>query len=418
MGHDPFTLSKVDETEALSAIKQWSCPLQGFADLEPLVQRIGDAKLVLLGDATHGTHEFYTWRSYLTKRLIREKGFSFIAVEGDWPDCYNVNRYIKDYPGCSGKAYDALHTFDRWPTWLWANWETIELAEWLRGGNNALPATRRVGFYGLDVYSYSFEPYRTGDGPAYARAADFVPELCQPEVAGLLKTVRQKMTAWPGDHEDAFNTEQNARVAVDAGPYYRTVLLGGPHGWNIRDRHMTDTLDRLLRYHGPDARAIVWAHNTHVGDARATDMTEEGMYNMGELLRMEHGEKEVVLVGFGTGQGATIAARHWDDPMQVMNLPPARRQSWEDLLHMASPGNKLLLMDDLTSNDMLMETHLGHRAIGVLYDPAHDRSDNYKPTILPMRYDAFIYLDRTTAIYPLHLEPRGHETPGTYPFGA
>lgn len=444
MEHYHPALSTTGEAEALDAIKQWSYPLHGFADLDPLVERIGDAKLVLLGEATHGTHEFYAWRTQLTKRLIREKGFNFIAVEGDWPDCYNVNRFVKSYPGTPEKALDVVHSFDRWPTWLWANWETIALAEWLRGGNNALPETKKVGFYGLDVYSlwesmqsimeylaatdpaargvaetayHCFEPYRAGNGAAYARASQFVPEQCQLEVVDLLKTVRQKMNTWPGDPEEVFNIEQNAFVAVDAEQYYRTMLRGGPHGWNVRDRHMTDTLLRLLRFHGPEAKAIVWAHNTHVGDARATDMTDEGMYNIGELLRMHRGDNEVVLVGFGTGQGATIAARHWDDPMQVMNIPAASGQSWEDLLHKASPGDKLLIMDDLASNDMLMETHLGHRAIGVLYNPAYDRSQNYVPTILPMRYDAFIYLDRTTALYPLHLAPRGHNTPETYPFG-
>lgn len=179
---------------------------------------------------------------------------------------------------------------------------------------------------------------------------------------------------------------------------------------------MADTLDRLLKFHGENAKAIVWEHNTHIGDARATDMVDEGMYNIGELARMQHHDKGVVLVGFGSYKGSVMAGRSWGAPMQAMQLPEAMEGSWEYLLHKSGQNNKLLIMDDFTACDMLMENHIGHRAVGVVYNPAYEQYGNYVPTVLPLRYDAFIYLDETQALHPLHLKPNGHLVPDTYPF--
>ncbi len=438
------TTPAFDEQEAVGAIRQSSWPLKSKADLTPLFERIGDARIVMLGEASHGTHEYYMWRAYITRRLIQEKGFNFIAVEGDWPDCYRVNRFIKGYDQDSKGAFQVLHAFDRWPTWMWANWEMVALGEWLQAYNKGLTAGRKAGFYGLDVYSLwesmesimqylkkvdpsamkvaedafrCFEPYREGDGNAYARATQFVPDVCGAEVVQLLKEIQRRMPAYNTDHENVFSAEQNALVAVGAEKYYRTMIQGGPHSWNIRDRHMADTLDRLLRLHGDNSKAIIWAHNTHIGDARATDMVDEGMYNIGELARMEHNDKGVVLVGFGAYKGSVMAGKSWGAPMQSMQMPEAIRGSWEYLLHRADPANKLLIMDDLAHNDMLMEHHLGHRAVGVVYHPQFEQYGNYVPSILPLRYDAFIYLDETNALHPLHLEPKGQEVPETYPFG-
>ncbi|HVS95617.1 MAG TPA: erythromycin esterase family protein [Puia sp.] len=432
------------ETEVVSAIKQWAYPVRNKEGLQPLFDRIGDARIVMLGEASHGTHEYYQWRTAITRRLVEEKGFNFIAVEGDWPDCYRLNRFIKGYEPDIRTPFEVLHEFNRWPTWMWANWEVVALSDWLSKQNMGHSAAARVGFYGLDVYSLwesmesilrylektdpaalqvakgayrCFEPYRAGDGGAYARAAQFVPDVCGSEVVELLKEIQKRMPLYNTDHENVFNAEQNALVAVGAEKYYRAMIEGGPHSWNIRDRHMIDTLDRLLRFHGPDSRAVVWAHNTHIGDARATDMVDEGMYNIGEIARMEHQEKGVVLVGFGSYKGAVIAGRAWGAPMQTFPLPEARKGSWEYLLHQAGAENKLLVMDDLMNNDMLMEHHIGHRAVGVVYNPAYEQYGNYVPSILPMRYDAFLYLDETTALHPLHLAPKGHEIPETYPFG-
>lgn len=434
----------LNETEIISAVKQWAYPLQSKADLQPLFDRIGDARIVMLGEASHGTHEYYTWRTHITKRLIEEKGFNFVAVEGDWPDCYRLNRFVKGYDFESKSVFHVLHAFNRWPTWMWANWEIAALAMMLQKHNAGLPANKKAGFYGLDVYSLwesmesimqylkktdqdalkvaeeafqCFEPYQKDEGQSYARASQFVPELCQTEVVELLKKIQQKLPTYNTDHENVFSAEQNALVAVHAEKYYRAMIKGGPHSWNIRDRHMADTLNRLLKFHGENSKVIVWAHNTHIGDARATDMVDDGMYNIGELARMELYDKGVVLVGFGSYKGSVIAGRSWSAKMQAMEIPLAKKGSWEYLLHKAGSVNKLLLMDDFEGNDMFMENHIGHRAIGVVYNPQYEQYGNYVPTILPLRYDAFIYLDETMALHPLHIEPDGHQMPETYPFG-
>ena len=435
---------KLNETDIVETIKKSAYTLKSKADLQPLMDRIGDAKIVMLGEASHGTHEYYTWRTHISKQLIEEKGFNFIAVEGDWPDCYRLNRFVKGYDTDSKSAFKVLHAFNRWPTWMWANWEIVALADWLYQHNISLPSNKKVGFYGLDVYSLwesmesimkylrstdpsalkiaeeaynCFEPYRKDEGSSYARASQFVPELCQQEVVDLLKEVRQKLPTYNSDHENVFSAEQNALVTVNAEKYYRAMIKGGPHSWNVRDRHMADTMERLLNFHGDDSKIIVWEHNTHIGDARATDMANEGMYNIGELARMQHHEKGVVLIGFGSYKGTVLAGKSWGAEMQVMLLPEAKPGSWEYMLHKAGSENKLLIMEDFLHNDMLMENHLGHRAVGVVYNPAYEQYGNYVPSVLPMRYDAFIYLDETKALFPLHIKPDGKQIPETFPFG-
>ncbi len=434
----------INESAIIQSIKQSAYPLKSKADLQPLMDRIGDARIVMLGEASHGTHEYYTWRTHISKKLIEEKGFNFIAVEGDWPDCYRLNRFVKGYDAKNKSAFKVLHAFNRWPTWMWANWEIVALADWLYQYNTTLPANKKVGFYGLDVYSLwesmesimkylkstdpsalkiaeeaynCFEPYRKDEGSSYARASQFVPELCQEEVVDLLKEVQLKLPTYNTDYENVFSAEQNALVTVNAEKYYRAMIKGGPHSWNVRDRHMADTMERLLNFHGDDSKVIVWEHNTHIGDARATDMVNEGMYNIGELARMQHHEKGVVLVGFGSYKGTVMAGKRWGAEMQVMQLPEAKPGSWEYMLHKAGSENKLLIMEDFLHNDMLMENHLGHRAVGVVYNPAYEQYGNYVPSILPMRYDAFIYLDETKALHPLHIKPDGKQIPETYPFG-
>jgi len=433
-----------NEREVISSIQQWAYPLHSKADLQPLFDRIGDAGIVMLGEASHGTHEYYTWRTHITKRLIEEKGFNFIAVEGDWPDCYRVNRFVKGYDGADQTAFKVLHAFDRWPTWMWANWEIVALADWLQQHNTGLPAGKKAGFYGLDVYSLResmqnimtylektdkaawkiaekafrcFEPYRKDEGYSYARASQFVPELCETEVVNLLKEIQQKSPQYNTDHENVFNAEQNALVMVNAEKYYRAMIRGGAHSWNVRDRHMADTLERLMAFHGDNSKVVVWEHNTHIGDARATDMADEGMYNIGELARVLYPEKGIVLVGFGSYKGTVMAGQHWGAGMQPVTVPEAKKGSWEYLLHKAGKENKLLLMNDFTGNDMMMENRIGHRAIGVVYNPQFEQYGNYVPSVLPLRYDAFIYLDETRALHPLHLEPDGTQIPETWPFG-
>jgi len=422
-----------------------SRPLRNADDLGPLLDRIGDARYVLLGEASHGTSEFYTWRAEISRRLIREKGFHFIAVEGDWPDCMEINRYVKHYPGPGDGAREVLGAFARWPTWMWANEEIADLAEWLRGHNAGLASECRVGFYGLDVYSlwgsmYSvmgylrkhdpaalpaarrvfdcFAPYGE-DEQAYARATRWADDICEDDVVALLTEVRRGTRARLDrtEREAAFDAEQNALVIKNAESYYRAMVRGGAGSWNVRDRHMTETLERLMRFHGPEAKGIVWEHNTHIGDARFTDMADDGMVNVGQLVREGHEREGVVLVGFSTSRGTVIAGDEWEAPMERMPVPPARAGSWEAILHQAGPEDKLLIFEDEDRTGPMAEPR-GHRAIGVVYHPAAERLGNYVPTVLPRRYDALLFIDRTEALHPMPVtERQTAEPPEMYPSG-
>jgi len=438
-----FGWQDADSTREIhDQVRNLAHPLRGPDDLDVLLERIGDSRYVLLGEATHGTSDYYTWRMKLSQRLIEEKGFSFIGVEGDWPDCYRVNRYVKDYPEAGENAHDVLHAFERWPTWMWANEEIVALTEWLREYNNTLPAEKKVGFYGLDVYSLwdslyqvigylrrvdpsalpaarrayrCFEPYGE-DVQEYARATVYVPKACEDEVIALLKQVQTNARRYTADGREAyFQAEQNALVVKNAEAYYRAMVRGGPESWNIRDRHMTETLERLMRHHGPDARGIVWEHNTHIGDARFTDMAGDGMVNIGQLVREAHADEGVFLIGFGSYQGSVIAGMEWEAPMERMRVPPAREGSWEEVLHDLDAEDKLLLFEDDHASPALLRER-GHRAIGVVYHPEYEQYGNYVPTVLPRRYDAFLYLDETEALHPLHMPVRHEgEGPETYP---
>jgi erythromycin esterase len=437
--------------------KTMTYKLENFdKDLDPLLERIGNCRYILLGEASHGTSEFYIWRSEITKRLISEKGFSFIAVEGDWPDCYRVNRYVKGMANSGSSAYKVLHAFSRWPTWMWANREMVDLIEWLTSYNRVQKDDGKVGFYGLDVYSLwesldavmqylrknypdamkstieayrCFEPYGK-DVEGYARATAFIPESCEDEVTEMLIELRRKASE-EGDgrlkeedngREAYFNAEQNAIVAKNAELYYRTMMHGGAASWNVRDHHMMNTLERLMKFHGNDAKSIVWAHNTHVGDARATDMARAKMVNLGQLAREQAGRENVILVGFGTYKGSVIAAKEWGEQMERMPVPPAVDGSWDNFLHSLEDNvgrNKLLTFDDIDKKEdsSLLESK-GQRAIGVVYNPSYERYGNYVETILPIRYDAFLFIDETHALDPLHMPVSpDEELPETFPTG-
>jgi erythromycin esterase-like protein len=432
--------------ELVYGVRKIALPLQNADDLDPLIERIGDARYVLLGEATHGTSEFYTWRSEISRRLILEKGFSFIAVEGDWPDCYRVNRYVRGYESSGESAEAVLHAFERWPTWMWANREVVDLVAWLRIHNERAHAERRVGFYGLDVYSLwdsmhavieylnrvdpelagaarraygCFDPYHD-DPQDYARATAIVPTSCEAEAVAVLRELRTRAPEYKNDgRESYFNAEQNALVARNAELYYRTMVRGGPSSWNVRDTHMVETLERLMMFHDPNARAIVWEHNTHIGDARYTDMAQHGMVNVGQLVRDRHADEGVVLVGFGTHHGTVIAADEWGAPMERMRVPKARPGSWEDVCNRENEDDKLFVFTDEPHGGVPgLEAPREHRAIGVVYDPRNERWGNYVPSTLPRRYDAFLYLDETHAVDPLHMPARvGGEPPETYPSG-
>jgi erythromycin esterase len=395
----------------------------------------------MLGEASHGTHEFYTWRSAITKRLIKEKSFRFIAVEGDWPDCYKINRFVKGYKDAGEDIRSVLLHFDRWPTWMWANWEIASLAIWLREFNQSLRAEDKVGFYGLDVYSLwdsmremiqylmhedptmaetvkkaiqCFEPYEERED-LYARHT-LSGHSCHDKVINLLKEVRTRAQFLDGDREAGFNTEQNALIAVNAEKYYRSMVGFDNESWNIRDTHMMETLTRLMNFHGKKAKAIVWEHNTHIGDARATSMKRAGMINTGQLAREEFGINQVYLCGFSTYKGTVIAGDMWGAPMREKEVPPAKEGSIEQILHEESTLNRYLLFSNEWDKSKY-DGKINHRAIGVVYNPENERFGNYVPSVLPERYDALVFLDETKGLHPLHLKPNDVKVPETYPFG-
>ncbi|KAA9340575.1 erythromycin esterase family protein [Adhaeribacter soli] len=415
--------------------------LEDAQSLNPLMEAIGDSRVVMLGEASHGTSEYYTWRTAISKRLIQEKGFNFIAVEGDWPDSFLVNRYVKGYSDGSNTVHKLLQNFNRWPTWMWGNWEVAALVEWLKENNQTKPVSKKIGFYGLDVYSLwesleeilsyveakdpelvtaarkvvnCFEPFNN-DPEEYARAVAFVPQDCEEEVLDLLTRIREKAAALDKENEAQFSTEQNALVTVNAEKYYRAMVKGGSNSWNVRDEHMVETLNRLLQFHGPEAKAIIWEHNTHIGDARFTDMARSRMLNVGQLVREQHGRDKVFAVGFGSYKGSVIAGKSWGAPMQKMDVPEAQRGSWEHFLHEISPEDKLILSKDLKHVPELRDT-IGHRAIGVVYDPKTERFGNYVPSVVPERYDAFMFIDETEALHPLHTPLATNAPPDLYPW--
>lgn len=415
-------------------------PLKSAPDLDPLMKRIGDAKYVLLGEASHGTHEYYTWRTEITKRLIKEKGFNLIAVEGDWPDCYKINQWIKGE--ASEKAIqDILMEFTRWPTWMWANWEIIALATWLKEQNSPLAYEKKIGFYGLDVYSLwesmdqivgylekedpdtavlakdavrCFEPFREGD--SYTSVFSLAQPSCKEKVLALLKRVRLNAHNYDHQKEAGLNAELNSLVMANAEKYYESMVSFGEQSWNVRDKHMVETLNVLMDYQDPNAKVIIWEHNTHIGDARATDMASQGLVNVGQLVREQRNLDEVVLVGFSSYSGSVIAGRGWGATMQDLEVPPAIPGSVEAMLHQHSQTNKLIIFNEDDQLERVFSKKIPHRAIGVVYNPNSERG-NYVPSNLSLRYDAFIFIDETSALHPLKLKPDGHKVPETFPFG-
>jgi erythromycin esterase-like protein len=434
----------MDKTaQRINILKNTGTKLENALDLDPLIEKLSDSKLVLLGEASHGTHEYYTWRTAISKRLIEEHGFNFIAVEGDWPDFYRVNRYVKHYENWHNRSVEVLKEFNRWPTWMWANWEIETLINWLHKHNTGLSAHKRVGMYGLDVYSLwesmevivdylqthdlalvpiakralgCFEPFGDEMGMAYARSLQrFLPKTCENELVHLLSEVKKRAPTFNTDIEASLNIEQNAHIATNAEKYYRSMVSANQSSWNLRDHHMMDTLKRLLYFHGSNAKAIVWEHNTHVGDARATDMAFDGTINVGQLAREQLSHLNPKIVGFGSYQGTVIAGAEWGAPMRNMHVPKAIEGSWEYLMHQTRKGNQLLFMEELKENE-LFKSPIKHRAIGVVYHPHHEKIGNYVPSILPERYDAFIHIDRSEGVHAMDVYIDKSQRPETYPW--
>jgi erythromycin esterase-like protein len=415
-----------DITGALVAdIQRRATPLRTGEDLDRLVTMADSRRLVAIGEASHGTHEYYHWRERLTRRLIQDQGFTWIGVEGDWPDCWRIDRWVR---GVSDQHLDArgvLARFERWPAWMWANAEVADFLDWLHSWNSARTPSRRVGFYGLDVYSLwdslariiewlaehapeslpsamrawqCFAPYHD-DPQRYAWTTRLVPQTCETDVVNLLVEVRRRAAA---DGDDAFDAQQNAAIAVEAERYYRAMVRTDRGSWNIRDVHMTDTIDRLAAHLGPASKGVIWEHNTHIGDARATSMAEDGLVNVGQLLRERHGSENVLLVGCAGHRGEVIAATAWGASQERMPVPPAQPGSHEALLHEALGAPSVLTFDQDRSSQWLTQRR-GHRAIGVVYAPARE-TGNYVPTTMGSRYDALLWFEETTSLRPLHLE--------------
>ncbi|MEZ2715881.1 protein-L-isoaspartate O-methyltransferase [Niallia circulans] len=412
-------------SEVLQPIQQYSKPFKNIEDLRDLIKAASKAKYVLLGEATHGTAEFYTIRADVSKKLISEHGFSFIAVEGDWPSCYEVNRYIKGRSNYND-AKEVLSQFQRWPTWMWANEEIIPLIEWLKEYNQSKQEEEKVGFYGIDVYSLwesmesiitymqkinspdlekamqaitCFQPYNKRP-EQYGMSAAFLGESCREEVLELLHSIVSKRKQYLEENsENYLNLQMNGLVSKNAESYYKTMLTDDTESWNIRDHHMVEALEIIRHFYGEAAKGIVWEHNTHIGDARATSMEQEGIVNVGQITREKFGSQNVYAIGFGTYKGTVIAAEKWGDSYKIMNIPKAQKNSWEEQLHRVGAFNQTFIFTE--DNRRFFNQIIGHRAIGVIYEAAYEQYGNYVPTKVSERYDGFIFVDHSTAVTPI-----------------
>ena len=418
-----------------------SFPSIEAADLNPLMERIGSARIVLLGEATHGTSEFYRMRERITRDLIVKKGFSFVAIEADWPDAARVDHYVRhfQYPPSEWTA------FARFPTWMWRNTEVRDFVSWLRKHNGAVERNKRVAFHGLDLYSLydsirSVLNYLDEVDPESARVARerygcLTPWQRDPATYGhaaltgsyptceshvvraLTDLLAKRRTYAEHDGERFLDAEQNARLVANAERYYRIMYYGSRASWNLRDSHMFETLKNLLAYHGSDSKAVVWAHNSHVGNAGATEMAARGEYNLGQLCRREFGEG-AYLVGFGTHSGTVAAASEWDGPMEIKTVRPALPNSYEQLCHATGLARFMLGLrgrDDLCKPAGLGNERL-QRAIGVIYRPETELASHYFRASLPQQFDEYIWFDDSRAVTPLETaEVKG--LPDTYPFG-
>ena len=415
------------------------------AELGPLIDRIADARVVLLGEATHGTAEFYLMRARLTRELIARKGFRFVAIEGDWPDAARVDHYVRhcEFPPSEWTA------FARFPTWMWRNEEVRLFVDWLREYNGAVSLESRVAFHGLDLYSLHnsmravlsylddvdpataaiarvrygcLTPWQA-DPATYGRAAlTGTYRSCEHDVVHMLNSILAKSSEYAlHDGERFLDAVQNARLVANAERYYRIMYYGSRASWNLRDTHMFDTLKTLLQFYGHRSKAIVWAHNSHIGNAKATEMSKRGEHNIGQLCRNEFGSA-AYLVGFGTDHGTVAAASDWDGPVEFKSVRPALARSYERLCHTGSErtGKRQFLLplgkalaDEL--REALAKPRL-ERAIGVIYRPETELASHYFQAALPQQFDEYIWFDETGAVTPFEtVQLEG--LPDTYPFG-
>lgn len=410
------------------------------ANLDGLLERIGDSRLVLLGEATHGTAEFYDMRARISRELIEKKGFNIIAVEADWPDATSIDDFIRD-PGHNPdmKANFKIKPFSGFPTWMWANHSVLAFTHWLKDYNQKInSAEDTVSFYGLDLYNMysSIEAvldYLQEVDPGAAEAARWSyaclmpwaddPSLyshnmqsgryrgCRYEVFAVLQDLLKKRAYYKQqDRQRYFNAEQNARLVRNGERYFRTMYYANNNSWNQRDQNMLETLQAILNYRGQKSKAIVWAHNSHIGDARATEMSARGEFNLGQLARETFGDS-TYLIGFGTDHGTVAAASKWGEPMKVMQVPPSHKDSYERQCHEVKTDNFMLPLrntvlgnpiKDITRKKLLAKRL--QRAIGTVYDPESELKKHYSYASLPRQFDEYIWFDETRAVKPLSRE--------------
>jgi protein-L-isoaspartate(D-aspartate) O-methyltransferase len=406
------------------------------------LERIGEARLVLIGEATHGTSEFYRIRAAITKALVQHKGFDFVAVEADWPDAYRIHDFVTHRHREEPHEWE---TFARFPTWMWRNHEVLDFIHWLRDHNLAKRSPdRRVGFYGLDLYSlftsihcvldyldrvdpqaatvarvrYGCLTPWEADPANYGRAAlTGRYRSCETEVVKMLHDVtRRRAEAAARNGEDLFDAQLNARLVADAEQYYRIMYYGSDESWNHRDTHMFETLQLLLDRYGRGSKAIVWEHNSHLGNAAATQFGKHGQINVGQLCRQAYG-KDVYAIGQGTDHGTVAAASHWEGPMEIKQVRPAHPDSYERLMHL-SEMDAFFLPLTKSSNQQLtsaLASRRLERAIGVIYQPETERLSHYFDASLPRQFDEWIWFDETSALRPLTTQQAAeHEPP--HPF--
>ena len=407
-----------------------------------LFDRFADARVVLLGEASHGTSEFYRARAAITRRLIEAHGFSIVAVEADWPDAASLDRYVRERPAPA----HAEPPFRRFPTWMWRNTDVEAFIEWLRGWNLARPAQARTGFYGLDLYNLSASIRAVLDyldrvdpeaaGVARQRYGCLTPWAKEPQTYGrmaltsgyasceagvvkMLSDLLAKRLDYAAQDSDSFlDAAANARLVKNAEAYYRAMYYGAAESWNLRDTHMFETLCAVLDARGPGAKAVVWAHNSHTGDASKTEMgAVRAELNIGQLCRERFGQ-DAALIGFGTHSGTVACASDWDGPIEIKSVNPSRPDSYERLAHDSGVGAFLLDLRESAHPHLrqrLMDPKL-ERFIGVIYRPETERWSHYSACILPLQFDAYVWFDETTAVTPLPTRVRqGPEE--TYPFG-
>ena len=422
-------------------------------DFDAFLTLVGDSRFVLLGEASHGTHEFYKERAQMTKRLITEKGFTAVAVEADWPDAYRVNRYVRG-ESSDQDAVDALGGFKRFPAWMWRNADVLDFIGWLRAHNdNETDESNKVGFFGLDLYSlhasidavlnyldkvdpigasaaryrYSCFEHFGEDPQAYGYAAGFgLTKSCEEEVVSQLVDLHRRAADYARRDgrvaaDDFFYAEQNARLVRNAEEYYRTMFRGRVSSWNLRDRHMAETLHALLAYfehRGRTPKMVLWAHNSHLGDARATDMGRAGEFNVGQLVRQRNA-RDAVLVGFSTYSGTVTAASSWGGPAERKRVRPALPESYESLLHEVGLPRFMVNLREPGAAKTALRQEMLERAIGVIYLPETERISHYFHATMSDQFDALFHFDETRAVEPLERtgEWEAGEVPETFPSG-